>query len=135
MKKLFLLIFIFATFVTTLTCKDKNIMSGKVIENSNIVIIERLDGSELIKYNNESEWYLNKVSTQEIKLAIPSYVNKNKLAPMLFEDSKGVEYISYDNAKTWTKYNASQKSTSSTEEINVKREYIVEMKNNFFMEF
>ena len=54
---------------------------------------------------------------------------------MLFEDSKGVEYISYDNAKTWTKYNASQKSTSSTEEINVKREYIVEMKNNFFMEF
>ncbi len=110
-------------------------MSGKVIENSNIVIIERLDGSELIKYNNESEWYLNKVSTREIKLAIPSYVNKNKLARMLFEDSKGVEYISYDNAKTWTKYNASQKSTSSTEEINVKREYIVEMKNNFFMEF
>jgi hypothetical protein len=116
MKLIIFIMLLLPLVATTQSAKESAPFGGNLINNNQVTIYERADGSEITQINNYKS-FLTKEGVTENKLAIPSYVTDKPMQPIVYTKENGNEYITYDGLN-WTKYESNSLATSKVEERN-----------------
>ncbi|ROL55730.1 hypothetical protein D9V84_10785 [Bacteroidetes/Chlorobi group bacterium Naka2016] len=98
MKHIISIILLLVLFYSSYSQKqEKAPFGGKIIagNKSTILILERSDGSEITRFPS-GEWYLTKESTSNSPKPIPSWVKKVKPVKIIYTNSSGHEYFTFD---------------------------------------
>lgn len=74
---------------------EKAPFGGELIDQSDLTIVERSDGSQFMCINGK-KWILFKKSNSNDPLPVPNHVVNNKISTTIYTSISGQDYISYD---------------------------------------
>lgn len=102
MKILISILLLLPFIASSQIVKETAPFGGVLINNNQVMIIERSDGSEITQVNNYKS-FLTKEATTKNKLKIPSYVSKTPMQPFIYTKDNGKEYLTLDG-RNWVRY-------------------------------
>ena len=140
MKLLIYILLLLPFIALSQIVKETAPFGGVLINNNQVMIFERSDGSEITQINNYKS-FLTKEATSENKLDIPSYVTKTPMQPIIYTKENGKEYLTLDG-RNWVRYNESSmnKINEQTEKLKPKNLFLIynpqtPIENNFLVKF